>query len=194
MPRTEIYLLLTLTAFSLPSDFLEWKAVRISNYARAFPLCITAHSRLSAHYTNSSDVPGRSPLKQVVPLLPAWFPQQKSGGGGRRRDGARDAVMPSPSSPSRVARASPALPLHGFLALKPIWGQALWGWTCITRCCGALGGQQVGTQHPGPSEGVMLPLDSWGLLCDAEKKQSWSQVTLTPKDEAAVSQGKFMPA
>lgn len=50
------------------------------------------------------------------------------------------------------------------------------------------------TQYSGPSKPVILPLDCWELLRDArrftESKQGWSQVTLTPKDQAAASQGK----
>lgn len=133
-----IFLLLTLTAISSPSNFQEWKAVRISNYAETFPLCITAQSRISAHYTNSSDVLVRAPLKHKVPLLPARFPQQKSRGRGRWRDGGCNAGMPS-----QATHSPPALPPWGFLASQPTWGQSLLGWQSISRCLGA-----PGTQHP----------------------------------------------
>lgn len=101
--------------------------------------------------------------------------------------------MPSSSSLSQVACASPALPLGGFLALQPSWGQDLLGGVWIARYCGAPGRERVGTQRPGPSEPPILPLDCQGLLRDAsgfaETKQGWNQVRPAAKDQAAASQG-----
>lgn len=171
VPQTEIYILLTPLAISLPSNFLAWKAV--SNYTKTFPLCITAHSRLSSHYTNSSNVLGRSPLKQVVPLLPAWFPQHKSSSRGMGRAKACNAAMPSCSSPLSVTHALPALLPCGFLPSQPISGQAL-----TDAVMHQDSKRAPSTPYPGLRETVILPLDWWRLLHDAsgftENKQGWS--------------------
>lgn len=130
---------------------MDWKAVKISNYAKTFPLCIPAYSRLPSHYTNSNAKLGRSPLKQLLPLLPVWYPQEKSGDRVRQNDQPHDAGIPSLSSHPAVAHICLALPLRGLLASQFIWGQALSRWACIARCCGAPGRQWRGTQHPVPT-------------------------------------------
>lgn len=196
VPWTNIFLLLTLTAISLPSNFQEWKAVRISNYAETFPLCITAQSRISAHYTNSSDALVRGPLKHGVPLLPARFPpaeerRQREMKGWRLR--CWDA-LPFPALPSRSLPSSFA-PM-GVSGLAPHLRIGSFGMMEHFQML-------KGTQHPvlsaqgQASQRSSFLLDCWELLRDArrftESQQGWSQVTLTPEDQAAASQGKCMP-
>lgn len=144
---------------------------------------------------------GRGPLKHKVPLLPAWFAQQKSSGRRRRRDGGCNAGMPSfltlpshlcPScfAPVGVSGLTAHLRPGSFGMIKHFQ---------MLRCTWQTGNGHPApsAQRPGPSKAAIPPLNCRELLHDArrftESKQGWSQVTLTPKDQAAASRGKYMP-
>lgn len=194
--RTQIYLLLTLKAISLPSNFLECNLLSISNYAKTSPLCITTRSRTPAHYPKSSDVPCRSSLKQV-PGFEAGTRKQASLPSRGRWLGipAAERWLGCPHLPRSHKVLVPIL-----LCSHP---------TCCSQnqAIDAQPGRAPSillmmqrarvAQHPAPSTQHPACTECCGLLelgcVTPVGLQGWSQVTLALKEQAAASKGKYMP-
>lgn len=139
------------------------------------------------------------------------------GGKGTKSQQSSDAELPSSSSLSRGAHAHPAL--LGFLISKPTWRCPVWKSThhfahatgaeghvdaispCLAPWDGGGCGTAPSTQHPAPAPiqpRRWVPRAAGAGLRDAsrfvEREEGWSQVTPAPKEQAAASKGKYMPA
>lgn len=201
VPWTNIYPLLTLTAISLPSNFQEWKAVRISNYTETFPLCTTAHSRISAHYTNSSDVLVRALWSTKCHCCQLGF---LSGRAAAEGDEGMEAAVLGCSPLPRLPKSLMPLLLHPhgvFWPHKPPKAGLFWDdrafldtWVHLANrewAPSTQGSVARAKQASDPTPGL-LRAAPWCQEVHRDK-QGWRQVKLTPKDQTAASQGKYMP-